>query len=145
MEHIQEFIQEFTDREIKGIKQIGRRYFLVSKLQEVLAGKINNDVFSMGLYLGEFKGRFYPSPALVDMLAKMTDKKVYIQKKAEWLFLCGRDVFDSSITVKRVDQGLVMVQNERDENLGYGRIVVRKENLLIKNLLDKGHYLRKEN
>ena len=82
------------------------------------------------------------------MLSKDSKKKLYVNKKAEWLFLCGRDLFGSSIKRSDVKKGLVLVQNEKDENLGYGKITLplsNKDRIVVKNILDRGYYLRKEN
>ncbi|NQU98057.1 hypothetical protein HQ533_01195 [Candidatus Woesearchaeota archaeon] len=141
MDSINEFISKFTDKKINGIVKIGREYFFVQDEQKKLREKIGKEVFSMGIFLGEKKKIFEPSPALIDMIAKLSDKKVFISKKAEWLFLCGRDVFMDSIVKKNTDSGLVLVQNEKNENLGYGKLT----NKGVKNILDKGNYLRREN
>ena len=92
--------------------------------------------------------KFIPSPAFPDLLSEKTQKKVSINSKAEWLFLCGRDVFETSVmknnsglSCSELKSGnLVLVQNEKDENLGVGRVGEK----MIKNLLDKGSYLRDE-
>jgi ribosome biogenesis protein Nip4 len=96
--------------------------------------------------MGEEKMGFSPSPALLDLVSKFPDaqsKKVFINKKAEWLFLCGRNVLSDSIAKNpnRLSEGIVLVQNENDENLGYG-VFKREDTLIIKHVLDKGRYLR---
>lgn len=142
MDDVNKFISQFTDKNIGFIVKQGRRYFLTEKKQQELSKKTGKDFFSIGLFLGESKNELKPSPALIDLIAKLSDKKVFITKKAEWLFLCGRDVFEESIVKKNVSQGLVLVQNERDENLGYGKILSKGDKIFVKNILDKGAYLR---
>ena len=98
-----------------------------------------------GIFLGkEKKGRFEPSLALLEILAPHSQKKAVIDEKSAWLFLCGRDVFISGIlSDPSLEPGeLVLVQNQRDENLGYGRIC--SGTVKIKNLLDRGDFLRRE-
>jgi ribosome biogenesis protein Nip4 len=104
-------------------------------------GDIVGDPYSVGIYLGEGKDDFSPSPALVDMIAKRSSCKVYVNDKAEWLFLCGRDVFRKSVEKgKLIDGKFVLVQNSMDENLGFGKV----QGDVIENYLDKGAYLRME-
>jgi len=145
MHKVKDFISQFTDKEIINIVKIGRSYFLAGEEQKRLSEKINQEMFSIGIFLGESKKEFKPSPALIDIIARLSDKKVFITKKAEWLFLCRRDVFEKNIVKKNVEKGLVLVQNNKDENIGYGRIVTKGKKIFIKNLLDKGYYLRREN
>ncbi|MFH1589125.1 MAG: hypothetical protein ABIB43_00995 [archaeon] len=145
MIEINKFIKQFTDKKIPNIQKNGREYFLVELEQEKLSKEIDKEIFSKGILLGEMKKRFKPSPALIDLLAKLSNRKAFITKDAEWLFLCGRDVFESSIVKKNVDEGVVLVQNERDENLGFGLLEKKKGRFMIKNILDKGAYLRSKN
>jgi ribosome biogenesis protein Nip4 len=59
------------------------------------------------------------------------------------MFLCGRNILSESIAKNPngLTEGLVLVQNEKDENLGYG-LFKREDTLIIKHVLDKGRYLR---
>jgi|FLOH01.1.fsa_nt_gi ribosome biogenesis protein Nip4 len=144
MDKINEFIRRFTDKDIGTIKKIGRRYFLVDKKLEDFSLKINKDIFSIGIFLGELKGEFKATPALLEIIAKTSDVKVFVNRKSEWLFLCGRDIFEESIVKKNVDSGMVLVQNEIDENIGLGVFLSKKNSNLLKNIIDKGSYLRRE-
>jgi len=145
MDEIEKFIKNFTKEEIKGITKDGRKYFLANEEQIKIRDKIKTEAFAIGIFFGEMKKYFQPSPALIDLIAKKSNRKVFISKKAEWLFLCGRDVLEDSIVKKNVEEGLVLVQNEKDENLGYGIFSKKGNNLIIKNIQDKGSYLRREN
>ena len=73
-------------------------------------------------------------------------KKIYIATKVEGLYLYGRNILKDSIArnPNNIDSGYVFVQNEKDENLGFGIFQKQGEQVIIKNLLDKGFYLRKE-
>jgi ribosome biogenesis protein Nip4 len=132
------------------ILKIGKNYYLAGPKLIELRSKINRDLFAAGLYLGCDSGKhFDPSPALIDMLSKMDksgSRKIYIASKVEGLFLYGRNILKDSITKNpnNIDSGYVFVQNESDENLGYGIFQKQCEQVIIKNLLDKGFYLRKE-
>jgi ribosome biogenesis protein Nip4 len=69
-----------------------------------------------------------------------------VNKKAEWLFLCGRNILGASIASNpnRLHSGFVLVQNEQDENLGFGFFKQEGKDLILRNILDKGNYLRME-
>jgi len=56
------------------------------------------------------------------------------------MFLCGRDAFADNIVKANVNSGLVLVQNEKDENLGLG--ILNEKG--IRNILDRGDFLRRE-
>ncbi|MBW2991927.1 hypothetical protein KY345_01780 [Candidatus Woesearchaeota archaeon] len=140
---IKEFLREFGVENLDNVVKIRNRYYLADKELTDLKDKINLEPESIGLFLG-FDGRteFKPSPALIDEIAKVSDRKVFVNNKAEMLFLCGRDIFGKSVMETNVRNGLVLVQNSKDENLGYGKVVNRGK--LIRNILDKGSYLRRE-
>ncbi|MBW2964275.1 hypothetical protein KY363_02340 [Candidatus Woesearchaeota archaeon] len=103
---------------------------------------------SAGLFLGTEKSKkFTPSLALLDLLGKASHRWVAVDDKAEWLFLCGRDVFASSVLKANVTSGVVLVANSRGEILGYGKITGtpgKKDSVFVKNLLDRGDFLRRE-
>ncbi len=145
---MQKFVKKFMDDEIKGVIKVGDEFYLADKELVEIKDKVELDPFSVGLYLGRNKGKdFEPSSALVELIAKSSKKKVFVNKKSEWLFLCGRDLFGKGIIKSNVKKGLVLVQSEDDENLGYGKLVgdiSEKNNVVLKNVLDKGDYLRKE-
>ncbi|MBU1201754.1 MAG: hypothetical protein KJ583_00960 [Nanoarchaeota archaeon] len=145
MDEVNKFVSQFTNKKINGVFKHGRKYFLIDEEQRLLSEKINRDLFSIGIFLGEKKNDFKPTPALIDVISEISQKKVFISQKAEWLFLCGRDVFEDSITKKYSDEKIVLVQNEKDENLGYGVFIKKGKEKILKNLLDKGFYLRREN
>jgi ribosome biogenesis protein Nip4 len=142
----QKFTSQFTDKTMDNVHRIGRNFYLAEKnLLDIKSG-VKRDVFALGTYLGEEKMGFSASPALIDMLSKLPEsdsKKISINKKAEWLFLCGRNILSDSIIKNQhnLSEGLVFVQNEHGENLGYG-MFKKEDTLIIKHILDKGKYLR---
>jgi ribosome biogenesis protein Nip4 len=140
------FTQQFTDTEIENVHRVGRNFYLAEQRLWDIKNGINRDIYSAGLFLGEEKMGFSASPALIEHIAKLPDtqsKKIFINKKAEWLFLCGRNVLSESFATNpnHLKEGLVLVQNEKDENLGYG-LFKKEDTLIIKHILDKGRYLR---
>jgi ribosome biogenesis protein Nip4 len=140
------FCSQFTSEEIDAVRT-GRNHFLAGRKLLDMRGSIHHDVFSLGLFLGEDKGRFFPSPALIDIISRYDDaasKKIFVNDKAAWLFLCGRNVLEESIAKNpfSIREGHVLVQNLNDENLGCGIFRQEGKELVIRNILDKGRYLR---
>ena len=137
-----DFCSLFTDEAPKAT-QLGDRYYLIG---EDLAGFKSGEQrkpYSAGLYLGMGRN-FVPTPALLTLLARHSKRKAFLKDdKTEWLFVCGRDIFHDGFT-SELTEGLVLVQNQRDENLGLAKITKGKEGLLLKNILDRGNYLRHE-
>jgi ribosome biogenesis protein Nip4 len=144
---IEKFISQFTDNKIE-YEKTGREYYLMPPSVKSLISEASRLPLSAGVYLGmEDKKGFRPSLALLEMISRSSDRKVFVNSGAEWLFLCGRDLFGKGIKKANVEKGLVLVQNENDENLGYGRIVGKpneKNRVVVKNLLDRGDFLRRE-
>ncbi len=148
MKIFNDFVKRFTDCMIPDVHQSGKRFYQADadllKLIKISSRNINRDPEHAGLLLGEMKGKnFKPAFPLLDILNTMTDCKAVIDDKAEWLFLCGRDVFAKSVVSSTVDSGLVLVTNRKDEVLGYGSFQ-KKDNIAIKNILDRGDFLRRE-
>jgi ribosome biogenesis protein Nip4 len=145
VDELKAFAAQFTTAfDTKGIVKLGRKYYLATKDAESTAQRITTTPFALGTYLGESKKTFQPSPALLDLLAPTSTRKAVVDKKAAWLYLCGRDVFAKSIIRMDVKEGLVLVMDEGDETLGYGKIIETKKGMMIKNFLDKGAWLRME-
>lgn len=151
---IKDFIRQFgssIDLDESLIVRKQNRYFLVS---ENLKNKVQRDFFYAGLYLGKIKGaRFFPSFVLLTMIAEKKANKVTVDKKTEWLFICGRDIFKRGIlnvTGSGRKGDYALIQNEYDECLGFGKISrniseEKDENkVLVKNILDVGDFLRRE-
>jgi len=127
------------------------RYFLLSK---ALFGVAQKDFYYAGTYLGKVKnGKFFPSFNLLSMLARGQANKIVVEKKAAWLFICGRDLFRTGIVAvqgSRRKGNHALVLNEFGECLGFGRIVgslggaAKKGEVAVKNISDIGDFLRRE-
>lgn len=127
------------------------RYFL---LNENLRRQIQKDFFYAGIYLGKVKNRtFFPSFNLLAMIAERKTNKIIVDEKAEWLFICGRDLFERGIlqvigSKRKGDYTLIV--NQRNECLGFGKILhdmnekKGKHNVVVKNISDIGDFLRRE-
>jgi len=127
------------------------RYFLLSRS---LKGLVGRDFYYAGTYLGKVKNaRFFPSFNLLAMLAKGKANKIVVDRKAAWLFICGRDVFRRGILAtqgSRRKGDFALVMNEFGECLGFGRILFSADNAMrdaevaVKNVSDVGDFLRRE-
>ncbi len=153
MKAIKDFVRRFRASIALDDSLIAKkknRYYL---LNENLKKHIQQDFFYAGVYLGKLKGAFFfPSFPLMTMMAESKANRIVVDKKSAWLFICGRDVFKQGILkadgLRKGDYTLIL--NERNECLGFGRILrnIRKEQdankVVVKNILDIGDFLRRE-
>jgi ribosome biogenesis protein Nip4 len=139
MKTIAEFIEKFTDKKIGNIEKERGKYYLADHDVSLCAKKIKLPASGIGLFLGSEKNsRFMPSLALLQMLSKISDRKTIINRKQEWFFTNSRDLDVKGKT--RFHEGMILVQNQFDENLGLGEFTKKG----IKNIIDIGDYLRRE-
>lgn len=153
MTEIREFVAQFDSSIVLDESCVVRnrnRYYLKSKQ---LKQQIPEGFFYAGAYLGAVKGAsFFPSFILLSMIADAKANKLVVDEKTAWLFICGRDIFKKGILkgnrLKKGDYTLIL--NERNECLGFGKIVynLRGEadanKVAVKNILDIGDFLRRE-
>jgi len=133
------------------IVEKGGRYFL---LNDALLKIARKNFYYAGTYLGKVKnGKFFPSFNLLKMLAKGEANKIIVEKKAAWLFICGRDIFRKGMLSARGSRRKgthTLVLNEFGECLGFGKIVysldeaAKKTEVAVKNVSDVGDFLRRE-
>ena len=133
------------------VTEKGGRYFLLNK---TLKSLIQKDFFYAGAYLGKAKDeRFFPSFNLLAMIAECGANSVVVDKKAAWLFICGRDVFAKGITAvhgSSLKGDFTLVLNGFGECLGFGRIArnldseAMKNEVAVRNVSDIGDFLRRE-
>jgi|SRR3989344_4116051 len=153
MELIEEFIKKFTKDDIKNIIgdkiiiKLKKNFFLANAEQINILDKLKIDVEVIGIYLGREEDKeFIPSINLIDIISKKSDKKVFVDAKGEWMFLCKNNILQMAVKKKSESlkkNDLVFVQNMNDENLGYGLFADETHNA-VRGLLDKGDYLRRE-
>lgn len=128
-----------------------KRYFL---LNENLKSQLHEDYYYIGIYLGKTKeGRFFPSFNLLAMMARGRARKIVVDRKTEWLFICGRDIFKRGIlrTTDSMRKGdYTLVVNQHGECLGFGRLLcnvdeeVDRQKVIVRNISDVGDFLRRE-
>ena len=149
---IMDFVSLFNASVSLDENQIVRkenRYFLINKNLKRLLSK---DFFYAGNYLGKIKnGKFFPSFRLLSMIAERKANKIIVDKKTEWLFICGRDIFKQGIikvmgSKRKGDYTLIL--NLHDECLGFGRILHNLDEeiggVVVRNVSDVGDFLRRE-
>jgi|TARA_B100001971_G_C18148745_1_gene514604 60S ribosome subunit biogenesis protein NIP7 len=118
-------------------------FILKKETREVLC-KIKHQPYFAGLFIGEIKReKFYLSLEGGSLITPYSNKLIKINDKAEQLVLYGRDVFINSI-LKYKKNSLIkgskyLIVNKKNEFLAIGKF----DGKIIKNLHDKGWYLRK--
>lgn len=145
MDPCRDFITSFTDQfSWNTIFPLNKEYYLQKKTQRRLLKDIPEQSASAGLYLGKKDNkRFLPAPALLELLAPYTEKKITLNEKGSWLFICGRDPFNESIVVQgNLNPGeLCIVVNGNNEVLGLAQ---KASSGRFKNFRDIGIFLRQE-
>ncbi|MDR0372387.1 MAG: hypothetical protein LBI79_02315 [Nitrososphaerota archaeon] len=133
------------------IEKNGRFYLVDVALKPLM---VRPDFFYAGLFLGKAKeGKFFPSFNLLALLAKKNACRIVVDRKAAWLFICGRPLLAKGI-VRVLGSGKkntnTLVLNEFGECLGFGRIVenlnIKKDSdeIVVRPVTDIGDFLRRE-
>ncbi|MEM3154062.1 MAG: hypothetical protein QW165_00650 [Candidatus Woesearchaeota archaeon] len=142
--NLEEFLKTFGIKKKINAQLIGRSYFII-KEKQLLPKK--------PLYTGECIAHIrgpvlIPSIDFLQQIAKEARKHVVLNAKAEWLFICGRDVFAKGITSHNNPEvgDRVAILNQHKECLGYGDAIAPLEGkrVVIKRLFDIGDLLRRE-
>lgn len=144
MNDLNNFVKNFSDKEIDNVILNRDVYYLTNPDLRKISTSININPISEGITLGKQGKHFTPSAELLEIISKMTSNKIFVNEKAEWLFLCGRDIFESSIIKNQSEGRIFLVQNMKDENLGYAEKIKQGKEFLIKNKFDRGDFLRRE-
>lgn len=142
---MREFIAQFTQQKLfdeATVRRISNDFFLVQPELAATLKKIKLPPLQTGLYLGRMNEKSaQPSLDLLQMLAKTDAKKVWLNDKGAWLFVCKRPALAASITKCEAEPSdLVLVMNAHDECIGYGVFDGRN----VKNYYDIGDFLRRE-
>ena len=159
---MKELIQQFTSKDLSlnEVIKIKNGYFLAGKELLELKEEIRKKCKIEPEYVGELiavekKGRLVPTLTFIERISRQADIKIFVDDKAAWLFMCGKDIFRDSI--KRINykganvskneygtiRGVALVFDQLDACLGYG-IIINRGKIFLKNILDKGDYLRRE-
>ncbi len=145
MDIVNNYSSQFSEKEVEHIFRIRKKYFEAPLHLIGVKDKISLEPYSIGLPIGEdTKKGFKPSLYLLEKLSESSKNKVFVNEKAEWLFLCRRDALERSILKDESENDVFLVQNERDENLGVGRKARQGKSFIVKNVFERGDFLGRE-
>ncbi len=151
MNYFQDFLKQFNCSDVfdsSDILFIKEQVFLVTAKQREIFSSAKKKPIFVGNCLGRKKGDlFLPSVWLLDVLSKHAQKKIVVDKKTEWLFICGRDIFSGIVEVQGSpqDEEYVLVFNKFKDCVGiacYAANPTKKKP--IRHVYDVGDYLRRE-
>ena len=142
--NIEEFLKPFGIKKTVDAQIIGRSYFIV---------KEKNLLSKRPIYSGECIAHIrgpvlIPSIDFLQQIGKEARKHAILSAKAEWLFICGRDVFAKGIASHNNpavgDRAVIL--NQHKECIGYGDMTapLTDKRVVIKRLFDIGDLLRRE-
>ncbi|MFW6231110.1 MAG: hypothetical protein ACOC32_03750 [Nanoarchaeota archaeon] len=137
----EEFFKVVGAEPVDALEEKKKHYLIPDQVMR-RKEEIGKEAFNAGTFLGEeTRHGFRPSVALIEHISEQDVRKLSVDKKTAWLFLCGRDIFKRSLKdEEKIPEGYVFIMNERGENIGLG---YAKGNL-IENVLDRGDFLRRE-
>ncbi len=144
-----DFLKQFKAEKLidmRHVVKLEREFYLVSPELKKSMQCIKKQPAYAGMFLGKQKKTFQPSMYLLELLAKKA-KIVTVNKEGAWLFICGRDLWGKSIVSGKANPGdLVLIANEHQELLGYGKVVAEltAKKLCIQNMFDSGDLIRRE-
>ena len=144
-----------------GNKDENLIYLITEEINKVLKRfQQTIDIISAGIYLGFIvRGKFFLSLEGAEILLKEElvpeQRFIKVNKEGEKAILYGNQIekkmiLDPSSNLKK--NSLILIFNQLNELIALGNVVVELENfeifnerdILIKNLVDKGYYLRRK-
>ncbi len=131
-----EFLKQFGIHEAPNTIIINRSYYKASKqpFGVVYAGEL------IAHQRGEY---IIPSIHFLQKIAKQATKKVVVDDKGAWMFICGKDAFAKSIITHNAEPNdFVVVMNQHDECIGYG--IYQEGRAAVIRKFDIGDLLRRE-
>jgi ribosome biogenesis protein Nip4 len=146
---LQEFCAQFGCEPPKDTVKLGRRWFCDPHGIAAWAREQGWDTFSAGIYIGEERGAFKPTSALLDTFEGAP--RTVVDEKAAWLIVCGKDVLMEGVRVPSDApvRSMTLIADEDGHVLGCGEVRAEhnrkaKHRMYVKTLLDRGEYLRRE-
>lgn len=150
---LKQFFETLPEQLLENTVVYGRRVFHDPKGSKEWCEQNNITPHSFGLYLGEHRRGFEPSPYAIERASRYAkpEQKVILDEKGAWLFLCDRDSFGKAIQQGDPKRGSrVFVYDANKNILGYGVWLVdvlgrREQNKpVLANKLDMGARIRRK-
>lgn len=136
MNTIKELLKQFGVNEVPETITINRSFYKAAKqpFGVVYAGEL----------IAHQRGEYViPSIHFLQKIAKQAKKRVVVDDKGAWMFICGKDVFAKSITTHNAQpKDFVVVLNKHGECLGYG--TYQEGRAAVIRHFDIGDLLRRE-
>jgi len=138
---LKDFLELFGDIPfpVEKVSLQGKEVYLVNYSAQPTLPSYEEEPVSQGVLLGTIaKNSFVASIALLRHIAPHTQKKIILNEKSAWLFVCGRDAFEQNIMSGDKKSSLVIVLDEQDNVLG----LAKKTPQFYKNMLHIGTFLK---
>lgn len=145
----QEFLTQFDVNDETLLQDLvvhGKRVFHDPQRNQEWADKKGIKTHSVGLFLGEARKTFQPTPYCLERISKLSEAEAVVDAKGAWLFLCGRDIFGKALKKGTQEPGKpVFLYDEGHNLLGYGLWTAdtKPNKVAITHKADKGIYLRR--
>ncbi len=123
---------------LERVLKLHKSLYLVNSSAQHLIKNMSEEPVSVGLFLGTTKHPFTPSIPLLRIITPHTEKKITLNEKSAWLFVCGRDAFSDNILKGDTNSSLVIVLDENGETLG----LAKKKPDMYKNIVHAGQFLK---
>jgi ribosome biogenesis protein Nip4 len=144
---LEKFVNQFTDHSIRYVKILDMFFLENTQLEKY---QLSWEPTLYGLYLGKSDcSEFIPSFNLLDIIARDSDEKVFVNEFGELDFLHGKNLRKRHITsiqgsLKRGTKKLV--QNKYDENLGYGVYLGEEKHStkILTHVTDRGVFIKRD-
>ncbi|MFH1013778.1 MAG: hypothetical protein V1769_04645 [Thermoplasmatota archaeon] len=144
---LEDFVKQFTDHHIEYVK-IKDNYFLLDR--HLNSFRLSQEATLMGLYLGKENGRlFIPSCNLLDIIARYSDEKIFVNEVGEIDFLYGKDLRKRHVTMiqgSQMKEKVKLVQNSYDETIGYGIFLgfQKDSSKILTHRVDRGIFIKRD-
>jgi predicted ribosome-associated RNA-binding protein Tma20 len=141
--NFEDWLKQYGNFNVPKLTQIGRSQF--TNVEHTLLSK--QPVYSGELIGFQKKDSWAPSVDFLQKMAKNSKRHVVVDDKGEWMTICGRDLFGTSI-VSHNNPGMgdfVVILNKHKEAIGLGKIVseMTGKNVVVQRLYDIGDLLRR--
>ena len=139
-----DFVKPFGVQLDLNVVERGKQLFDLPRQLLAAIDEAKLDYYSAGIPLGQASAHgFHASIALLEML-RSSKNRVMVSSEGEWMFICGRDVFESNISRDDHRSSPFLVVNDRYEVIGLGSFYEKKGRRFLKPILDRGDFLRRE-